>query len=228
MIATIQYIEQKFDEFNELCFSGTLPKIPIELSNAKTFLGVCVYKKRRNLLGKTTCYDFRLRINKRIDLPEDVLEDTIIHEMIHYYILVNDKKDTSAHGVLFRKIMNSINEKHNRHITISHRSTKEQREQLYNTMPKWHVVATVTFNDGKTGVKVLPRKIPSILRYYNNVLRAKGVVSINLYMSKDIFFNRFPTSSALNIRFVETSELNEHLRDAEQIRYDGENVLWNK
>lgn len=218
MIATIQYIEKKFDEFNALCFAGTLPKLPIELSDAKTFLGMCVYKKRKNWQGKTICYDFRLRINTRIDLPEDVLEDTIIHEMIHYDILINNKKDSSAHGILFKQIMNNINEKYNRHITISHKGTKEQNEQAFSTKARWHVVAVVTFDDGKIGVKVLPRIISSIQKYYNNVSRARGVVDIKVFMTKDIYFNRFPTSSALNIRFVDVDELNEHLKDAKAFR----------
>jgi hypothetical protein len=33
--ATIPYIEQKFEEFNCQMFGGKLPKIPVELSDAK-------------------------------------------------------------------------------------------------------------------------------------------------------------------------------------------------
>ena len=106
MKATIPYIEKKFDEFNRLIFEGKLPRIPIELSNAKTFLGQCVYKKRRRPFGKPKLYDFRLRINTRIDLPEQELEDTIIHEMIHYYIGYNKLEDASSHGPLFLQMMN--------------------------------------------------------------------------------------------------------------------------
>lgn len=80
MKATIPYIERKFEEFNQQMFAGQLPKLPIELSNAKTFLGVCVYKKRRLPNGEIEKYDFRLRINTRIDLSEQEIEDTIIHE----------------------------------------------------------------------------------------------------------------------------------------------------
>ena len=66
MKATIPYVEKRFEEFNRLMFDGRLPMLSIELSDAKTFLGVCVYKKRRTLLGKTVCYDFKLRIMKVI------------------------------------------------------------------------------------------------------------------------------------------------------------------
>lgn len=44
MKATLPYIEQKFEEFNRQMFGGKLPKISVELSDAKTFLGQCVYK----------------------------------------------------------------------------------------------------------------------------------------------------------------------------------------
>lgn len=122
MKATVTYIEQKFEEFNRQIFGGKLPKIPVELSDAKTFLGQCVYKRRRKPFGKTELYDFRLRINTRIDLPEREVEDTIIHEMIHYYIGYNQLKDASAHGPLFLSIMNEINRKFGRHLTVSHKN----------------------------------------------------------------------------------------------------------
>ena len=47
MIPTKQYIEQKFKEFNSLMFGGRLPAIPVEMSDAKTFLGKFVYKTRK-------------------------------------------------------------------------------------------------------------------------------------------------------------------------------------
>ena len=87
MKATIPYLEKRFEEFNRQMFAGRLPKIPIELSNAKTFLGQCVFQKRRRLLGKVEHYNFRLRISQRFDLSEQELEDTLIHEMIHYYMV---------------------------------------------------------------------------------------------------------------------------------------------
>ena len=98
MKATIPYIEQKFEEFNQQMFAGQLPKLPIELSDAKTFLGVCAFKTRKGKDGKKICYDFKLRINTRIDLPDEEIEDTIIHEMIHYFIGYNQLEDASAHG----------------------------------------------------------------------------------------------------------------------------------
>ena len=122
MVPTIPYIQSRFDEFNARFFAGALPPVPIKLSNARTFLGKLTFTKRRKwLFGEWTYSNFVLRINTRFDLPEQLIEDTILHEMIHYYIAVNQLRDTSTHGRLFRQEMKRINAEGNRHITISYR-----------------------------------------------------------------------------------------------------------
>lgn len=228
MRATIPYIEKKFEEFNLLCFAGKLPKLPVKLSDAKTFLGVVVYKKRDLPNGRTEKYDFCLRINTRIDLPEDVIEDTILHEMIHYFIGVNQLEDTSSHGALFVSLMDQINEKYGRHITVSHHSTDEQKEEAIDKRPKWHVIAVVTLKDGRTGIKVLPRILPRITSYYNQMLANSKVEDVKLFMCNNPFFNRFPNSAALNIYFLDQQEIEKELSGAENLKCDGENIIREK
>lgn len=228
MRATIHYIENRFREFNELMFEGKLPKLPIELSDSKTFLGLCVCQKRRSITGKTELYNFRLRFNTRIDLSEEELEDTIIHEMIHYYIGYNKMKDSSAHGTIFKQIMNEINQNYGRHISISHKGTKEQKEQAYGNKKRWHAVAVVSFTNGKTGVKVLPRIAPRIINYYNVVGSNSNVSDIKLYMCNDPFFNRYPNSSAFTVIYVSHEEIMSHLAEAEQMMCDGKALTLSK
>ena len=221
MKATIPYVEKKFEEFNQLIFDGKLPKLPIELSDAKTFLGLCVYKKRRTLLGKVVCYDFKLRINTRIDLDEAEVEDIIIHEMIHYYIGYNGIVDTSAHGRVFRQLMMEINERYGRHIRVSHKPTQEQKEQLYGSKERWHMVALMVFKDGRRGIKVLPRIASKIVNYYNVVGRESTIERIELYMTNDTYFNRYPNSSALRVHAIDKAEAERHLEGAERWVCDG-------
>ena len=224
MKATIPYIERKFDEFNQNIFDGKLPKLTIELSDAKTFMGKCGYRRRRLPNGEIELYDFRLRINKRFDLPEQELEDIIIHEMIHYYIGVNRIKDTSAHGQVFKSMMNSVNKRFGRHITISHKSTDEQREQAFDTKKRWHVVALVFFKDGRMGIKVLPRVLHRITNYYNAFSRFQEVKEVKLYMTYDAYFNRYPNSSVLAVTFVDNEEeVMSRLNYAEQLMWNGTN-----
>ena len=132
MIPTVSHIQSRFYEYNVRFIGGTLPPVPIKLSHARTFLGKLTFTKHRSwLFGPTRYENFVLRINARIDLPEDLIEDTILHEMIHYYIAVNHLRDTSAHGRLFRHEMKRINAEGNRRITISYRFTKEQLAALF-------------------------------------------------------------------------------------------------
>ena len=219
MRPTLQYVRQKFDEFNALIFDGALPPIPIKLSNARSYLGICRYKRRRKLFGKEELYDFRLFISTRLDLPEQEVEDTIIHEMIHYYIGVNGIRDTSAHGEVFRRMMNSINREHGRRITVSHKSTAAQREEAMDTRPRLHVVAVVRLKDGRMGIKVIPRNERSILAYRRALALSGKVGSMDFYLTADPYFNRFPRSAAPKVYFVGEEEVGEHLSGARRLQF---------
>lgn len=214
MKPTVPYIRQKFDAFNRLCFEGKLPEPPITLSHAKGFVGICRFKKRRRWDGSVECYDFRLSMNERMDLPEAEWEDTILHEMIHYYIGINQLRDTSAHGRLFRQMMESINSRFGRHITVSHKTTAEQREQAIDQRPRWHVVAVAKLKDGRTGIKVIPRIGRRVREYRRGLLASGKVASLDFFLTDDPFFNRFPSSSALKVYFLDPEEVSAHLAGA--------------
>ena len=105
MIATLPDLQKRFETFNHAYFGGGLQTVPLKLSRATRSLGACTYKKRRKLFGGLEFYDFCIRISTKFDLPENELEDVLLHEMIHYDILSKQLKDTSAHGRLFRSRM---------------------------------------------------------------------------------------------------------------------------
>lgn len=234
MIVTLPFLEKKFDEFNRLIFGGKLP-IPIFMpSRARTLFGQCVCHKNRDQLGRVIGYEhFELRFSLMHDLPETDWEDIVIHEMIHYYIGYNRLKDKSSHGPLFCQLMNDINQRYGRHITISRRaaagSTPAQTAQTAQPRPpRCHVLAVVTFCNGRTGIKLLPRVLPSILSYYNGLMRVRGadrVDNIRLYMVCHAWFERYPVSSALRIHYVDPQELQPYLKDAERLECDGRRLL---
>lgn len=226
MIATKEYIKQRFDEMNERMFGGSLPDIPIELSKAKTFLGQCAFKKRRKLLGRTELYDFRLKISVAFDLPAEELDDVILHEMIHYYIGVNRLKDTSAHGKIFRSMMKDLNKGFGRNVSISHRLTQEQKQQMATAKRRWRMVAVIEFDDGRIGIKVIPRIKERILYYFNNVKRAKGVVAINIYQTDNPFFSQYPNSASLKYHYIDKTTLHEHLHKEEKVMCDGKTLIY--
>ena len=92
MTATLPFIQQTFDTFNAQCFEGVLPPVPIILTKATSFLGKMEYRSVRGLFGLVSSNkDFRMKISTSFDLPEEELEDVVLHEMIHYYIAVKKK-----------------------------------------------------------------------------------------------------------------------------------------
>jgi hypothetical protein len=190
--------------------------VPIRLSRAVRTLGACTYRKRRRLFGPTEYEGFVLRISTRYDLPEAELEDILLHEMIHYDILVNRRQDTSAHGRLFRARMKEINERFGRHITVSHRASSLPPVTETGSALVWRVVARVRLKDGREGVKVLPRNEARWKAYRRALLWSGEVESVEFYRTADPWFSRFPKSSAYNIFFSSDPDFATHFRDSER------------
>ena len=205
MKPSLEYIQAHFEDYNRQYFGGALPTLPIKLSHAKGFLGkVTFVRKRQGLFRGYKNEDFVLRINVRIDLPEELVQDTILHEMIHYYIAVNQLKDTSTHGRLFRAEMARINAAGNRHITISHRLNEEQKAQAH--IHKERAIAIVHFADGKTGVKVVPKQERHIRYWHQLAMRRFPINRIDWYLSDDPYFAQFPSSIAMKIYLIPKPE----------------------
>lgn len=121
MKPTKEYLEAKYATFNNQIFEGQLPSIPIKLGRSKSSLGYLKFKRRKSLFGKESLSGFSIIISTSFDLTEAEIEDTLIHEMIHYYIYFNNIKDTSSHGPYFREKMAEINHHFGRDIHISYK-----------------------------------------------------------------------------------------------------------
>ena len=114
MRANLNYLYKKFVEFNETIFKSSLPPIEIKISRGGKVLG-CLHKKTSRL-GLRTSYS--MTFTNRYDMPEQMLEDILIHEMIHYRVALDGIADTSMHGDCFKAIMNQINREHGRNISL--------------------------------------------------------------------------------------------------------------
>ncbi len=210
MIATIDYIERKFSEFNHMIFEDRLKPLPFKLSCARTFLGQLRYRRKRGFWGKCKYDNFQLVISGRRDMAESLLEDTIIHEMIHYYILSNQLTDTSSHGQLFRQMMNDINARFGRNVTISHKSTVTEIEQ--DSEVRNHLICVSRFQDGRTGITIAAKTRAGVL--WKEIPRVTGVVECKWYLSQNPYFNRFRRSRSIKIYLADKGELERNLEDA--------------
>ena len=211
MTPTIEYLEERFDTFNVMCFDGALPRIPIKLSRARGFVGRLQYRTvhdwRRRIVGRD---GFVIRISTRFDLPEAEIEDTLIHEMIHYWIAWKGIKDTSTHGRAFRAKMKEINELYGRHLTISHKSTPEELDR--DTRIREHHICVSQLADGRTALTVCAEAaIPKIKRAFR---WSPTVRSTAWYHSTDPWFNRFPHCRTPKLFPVDPAELAKHLISA--------------
>ena len=187
-------------------------------------MGQMTCKKRVGLFGKKHFSDFALRISKRFDFSEQELQDTIIHEMIHYYIAYNQIDDTSAHGDTFRQMMNDINTRFSRHLTISHRTSREERLQVIGSQPRPRIFAVLTMTDGYQYIKAVPRIEQRILTMHRRLASSPLVTSIDWYFSVDPFFALFPVSMGTRAQRIDWDEVQTHLTTATPLCCDGRTV----
>ena len=214
MRPTADFLKERFGEFNQTFFGDALPPIPILLSDVKSYAGMYVHRRRTS--GVTR----QIKINVRMDLPREVYEDTLLHEMIHYAIDFSGKRDNAPHGTLFRQMMQMINEKGDRHISISHSLPRGTTDHI-DRRPRWHIVAVLTTAKGPM-VKVLPRIAQHIRRYYDAVIESPEISEIRLFSTRNPYFNRFPVSGAFTAYVVDEGELMSELSDADPLPDD----LW--
>ena len=224
MRPTQEYIERRFLEFNKQYFSGQLPMVPVRLSSARTYLGQLGFKRKRTWFGSTKNYDFVLRISTRTDLPEQEVEDTLLHEMIHLYIASKQLKDTSTHGRLFCQLMGDINRRHDRHITISHRRTAAEQEQ--DTQHRLHLLCVSTFESGEQGITIAAKS--RIFQLWDMMPAFPRVTEVRWYATYDPYFNRYPRALTPKIYRINPEELTTHLKDAHPIRREGSTLYFEK
>lgn len=204
MDVSIGYIQERIAYFNALVFGGELPPIPVKLVRARTFLGKVLYTRTRKLLGRGYVYsDFLMKISVSHDYDAPLLDNVIVHELIHYYIAYKGIRDTSAHGEVFRRMMNQINERYGLDIRVSHRVASSGRQA--DTRIREHVVCVSELSSGEFGVTVCSRACaPKIKR---DLPRYYRLSSMRWYVTNNPFFNKFPHSRTAKIYKITETDL---------------------
>ncbi len=81
VIASKKEIEKRFAEYNALYFENKLPPCPIKPLIGQGLLAYGEYFSK-NRGGPM----IRINISRKLQWTDENLKDTIIHEMLHYYI----------------------------------------------------------------------------------------------------------------------------------------------
>ena len=194
---TVDYLRQAFDHYNDLIFEGKLPVPKLKWSRAKTRLGQMACKRKISW-GRTKYYDFTISVSNYYKLTKEEIDDVLIHEMIHYSIAYTGLKDTSAHGVVFRGMMDKINRTFNRYITISVRTRNLKPRTLQQH--KDYLILALEMKDGKYFLSSVNPSAAGKLAI--SLARTHEIKHYAWYQSQDEYFNSMPRVRSLRGRQV--------------------------
>lgn len=219
MRPTLKYIQKKFEYFNNLCFDGKLKMPPIRLTLRYATMGCTKYKLLIDNEGNTKFTDLSIEISIRRDLPEEEYIDTIVHEMIHYYILSNNLRDTSPHGILFKTKMTEIMQKYGIRITIAFEPSDEEMVKSI-THPRY--VCVIDFKDERTGLAVVAKN--KIFQFWDAILESDEVRGVKWYVSDRAIFEKYHTYVSLGCNIVDADKIQHYLTGAIELERYG-NVI---
>lgn len=203
----VNFIQHKFDEFRNNIFSVKLPDIPIEISSSQRRLGCLLI--RNDVRRDTPEMRYKMIFSDRYDLPQNMLEDIIIHEMIHLAIDVCEIADTSPHGKEFKLIMNKINKYFCRHITIS----TKLNDYIIATDNSDSAYYLISFTDNRRGRDYFMRCAKTFIpKAYTKLMEADYITDINIYVSFHPKFSQFPNSRSMRC-FYMNSEISKLLSE---------------
>lgn len=177
---TINYLQRKFNEYNKRFFAGTLPPIKIKIGRSKKLFGY--YHYRYNTYTNEIIEQY-INISRYYEQTLKQYDETLIHEMIHYYIKYNKISDSSIHGHKFREIMNNINNSSDFNITITGSSyglnSKIENDKVYRIMK-------FTYKN-----KICYAKVSNNFNVhsYSNIIK-----DITFFRTKDNYFSNWRTS----------------------------------
>ena len=209
MRPALHYIEDKFRYFNNLCFDGKLIMPPMRLTLRYATMGCTKFRTNIDKNGNITYSNFSIEISIRKDLPEEEYIDTIVHEMIHYYILSNNLHDTSPHGNIFKAKMNEIIEKFGIRVTIAFNPSDED---LVKERSHPHYVCVIDFSDDTLGMAVVAKN--KLFTYWNAISEQDNVRDVKWYVSDRAIFRKFPTQVSLGCLIVDADKVQHYLTGA--------------
>jgi hypothetical protein len=184
MQITTIWMQEWFSYFNNRYFDGKLPMPRLKVGHSRTQLGSFSYRKKR-MLGRVKEFNQTITLSNFYDLSELECKSVLLHEMIHYVIYYTRLKDTSAHGVVFRGMMERLN-RDGWEIRVSHRHVPLVRKKALTSQEMVNLVMAVTLNDGSHIVaSVNPHYSRSIQR---SLSMSPEVRTVEWFVSTDPYF----------------------------------------
>ena len=185
MIATTSYLYSKFDKFNEMFFDNELPPIKLLVNRTKNTMGTFRYAIRREGRRVVEETPKHITISKYYDVTEKELNETLIHEMIHYYICYKKISDNNAHGYQFQKLAKQISDssEYNITITFDNKSVKPSR-----SWDKTYYYITFKYHGGEYWSRVSKNLADKCL---SGQFKNRYLADCEVYQTTDIMLDNF-------------------------------------
>lgn len=180
--------------------------------HAKSYMGLFQRKTTKSGLFRRHTADFIIIYQQSEDIDPRTIDETLVHEMIHQYIIQNKLRDTTSHGSLFRDFMTRINHTFPDELTISIRRKIKPKE---GEGEKNHTLLILYKENGECFCcKLNPKKagwfISEIERHKND----SQISSYCLCTSRDMYFNSFSACTrrlhGVRIPFADLDEFCRH------------------
>lgn len=213
MQVTPQQLREWFAVFNRRYFESMLSEPKFAVGKSRTRLGALSWKTHRKLLFGVKC-DYTIRLSNYYDVEERDFKNVLLHEMIHLYIESQHVKDTSSHGVVFRRMMRTINED-GWNITVSGKVDGEKRAESVRKK-RSRVVLAVTTTSGKCLLSVVN---PHYVHKINTAMRtARDIKSYSWHVSADDYFSSFTVVRSPKGRIVSSEVFAEKVSSMQPLK----------
>ena len=219
MRPSLDYIKEKFEFYNKLCFDGKLPMPPIKLNMRYGQMGITKFQIIQTSDGNIRHENISIEISIRQDLPEEEYIDTIVHEMIHYYIAYNNIIDDSPHGTVFMEKMNHIMNTYGIRVTVAFDPTDEY---LVNSITRPRYVCVSEFEDGRMGLGVVAKN--KIFQFWHLMSQIPGTKDVRWYVSNRAIFQKFPVMVSPSVIIIDSDKIHHYLTGAKELMNNGTTI----
>ncbi len=203
MELTAKILREWFVQFNAEYFDDQLPLPQLVVSNARTQLGL--FRCRRVRKGPFSGYvlaDFTIKVSEFYQLEEREYQQTLLHEMIHYYIAYTGARDSSPHGQLFHQHAKRINRQGGWNITVS-----ERRRQLAvreKNVRRQSLLFLIRTSDNRFFVSVVNPNYRNFLA--RQAQRSPEIAEYSFVVSNESQYSSWPQCQSLRGRRITEGE----------------------
>lgn len=188
MDITVERLQKSFRKFNKRFFDSILPDIEIKLSKSKNLLGYYEFKNIRGFSGRVIeKQPLKIVISAYYKQTLKQYEETLLHEMIHYYLSVTKSyiRERDPHGIMFRRMMRLINETSEYNVTVCGNASKMK---LNDKSKKDYFVMTYVYN----GKEYFSRVTKDFKENNASGLSLYDITQYEMYTTSDVKLDRFP------------------------------------